>query len=165
MNFSAWAIKQPIPSILLFVVLSLAGIAGFRALPIQNQPDLDLPTVIINASLPGATPASLETEVTRKIEDSVAALSGVSHITSTVNDGSSVTRIEFVLEKDVQEAVNDVRNAVDSIRSNLPADLRPPVVVIEILVSQDLSAQIRDTLSRARGHRRKSYQPRRLACR
>ncbi|HEY0966366.1 MAG TPA: efflux RND transporter permease subunit [Opitutaceae bacterium] len=128
MNFSAWAIKQPIPSILLFVVLTLAGIIGFRALPIQNQPDLDLPTVVVNASLPGATPASLETEVTRKIEDSVATLTGVSHITSTVNDGASVTRIEFVLEKDVQEAVNDVRNAVDSIRSNLPADLRQPVV-------------------------------------
>ncbi len=128
MNFSAWAIKQPIPSVLLFVVLSLAGIVGFRALPIQNQPDLDLPTVVINAALPGATPSSLETEVTRKIEDSVATLTGVSHITSTVNDGVSVTRIEFVLEKDVQEAVNDVRNAVDSIRSNLPADLRQPVV-------------------------------------
>jgi len=128
MNFSAWAIRQPIPSILLFVVLSLAGIIGFRALPIQNQPDLDLPTVIVNAALPGATPSSLETEVTRKIEDSVATLTGVSHITSTVNDGVSVTRIEFVLEKDVQEAVNDVRNAVDSIRSNLPADLRSPVV-------------------------------------
>ena len=128
MNFSAWAIKQPIPSVLLFVVLTLAGIVGFRALPIQNQPDLDLPTVVVNAALPGATPSSLETEVTRKIEDSVATLTGVSHITSTVNDGVSVTRIEFVLEKDVQEAVNDVRNAVDSIRSILPADLRQPVV-------------------------------------
>ena len=128
MNFSAWAIRKPIPSILLFGLLTFAGLMGFHYLPIQNLPDLDLPTVTVTASLSGATPSTLETEVTRKIEDSVATVGMVKHITSTINDGSSVTTVEFELEKNVQEAVNDIRNAVDSIRSKLPTEMQNPVV-------------------------------------
>ena len=128
MNFSAWAIRQPIPSILLFCLLTFAGLMGFHYLPIQNLPDLDLPTVTVTATLPGATPSTLETEVTRKIEDSVATVGMVKHITSTINDGSSLTTVEFELEKNVQEAVNDIRNAVDSIRSKLPTEMQNPVV-------------------------------------
>jgi hydrophobe/amphiphile efflux-1 (HAE1) family protein len=128
MNFSAWAIRKPIPSILLFALLTFAGFVGFQKLPIQNIPDMDLPTVTVTASLSGATPSTLETEVTRKIEDKVASVAGIKHVTSTVNDGASVTTIEFDLDKNVQEAVNDVRNAVDSIRSNLPSEMQDPVV-------------------------------------
>jgi len=128
MNFSAWAIRKPIPSILLFALLTFAGFVGFQKLPIQNIPDMDLPTVTVTASLSGATPSTLETEVTRKIEDKVASVAGIKHVTSTVNDGASVTTIEFDLDKNVQEAVNDVRNAVDSIRANLPSEMQDPVV-------------------------------------
>jgi len=128
MNFSAWAIRKPIPSILLFALLTFAGLIGFRYLPIQNMPDLDLPTVKVTATLAGATPSTLETEVTRKIEDSVATIGSVKHITSTINDGTSVTSIEFALEKNVQEAVNDVKNAVDSIAAKLPTEMESPVV-------------------------------------
>jgi hydrophobe/amphiphile efflux-1 (HAE1) family protein len=127
-NFSAWAIRKPIPSILLFCLLTFAGLMGFYRLPIQNLPDLDLPTVTVTASLSGATPSSLETEVTRKIEDSVATVGMVKHISSTINDGASVTTVEFELEKNVQEAVNDIRNAVDSIRAKLPTEMQNPVV-------------------------------------
>lgn len=128
MNFSAWAIRKPIPSILLFALLTFAGLVGFRLLPVQNLPDLDLPQVTVTASLSGATPSTLETEVTRKIEDSVATVGMVKHVSSTINDGSSVTTIEFELEKNVQEAVSDIRNAVDSIRSKLPSEMQNPVV-------------------------------------
>ncbi|AOS43714.1 Multidrug resistance protein MdtC [Lacunisphaera limnophila] len=128
MNFSAWAIRKPIPSILLFGLLTVAGCLGFKVLPVQDFPDMDLPMVTVAAMLPGATPSTLETEVTRKIEDAVATVSGIKHITSTVNDGASTTMVEFNLEKDVQEAVNDVRNAVDGIRSELPAEMPAPIV-------------------------------------
>lgn len=128
MNFSAWAIRNPVPVILLYVLLTAGGMIGFLRLPVQDFPDLDFPMVTVVASLPGATPASLESEVTRKIEDSIASVSGVKHITSTINDGVSVTLIELVLEKDLGQAVEEIRNAVDSVRNQLPNAMQPPVV-------------------------------------
>ena len=74
MNVSSWSIRNPIPAVLLFFLLTLAGLIAFRAMKIQNFPDIDLPMVIVTASLPGASPAQLETEVARKIENSVATL-------------------------------------------------------------------------------------------
>ena len=128
MNVSAWSIRNPIPAVMLFVLLTLAGLMGFRAMKVQNFPDLDLPTVSVTASLPGTAPAQLETEVARKIENAVASLQGVKHIYSKVTDGTSVTTIEFRLEKPTQEAVDDVRDAVGRIRGDLPADLKDPQI-------------------------------------
>ncbi|CAJ0822348.1 Multidrug resistance protein MdtC [Ralstonia wenshanensis] len=128
MNFSAWAIRKPIPSILLFILITVAGLVSFKMLSIQNFPDIDFPAVSVTASLPGATPTQMETEVTRKIEDSIASIGAIKHITSTINDGSSTTMVEFQLEKDVQEAVNDVRDAVSRIRAQLPSDVQEPVI-------------------------------------
>ena len=102
MNVSAWSIKNPIPSILLFIMLTLAGLMGFRAMKIQNFPDIDLPTVTVTASLPGASPSQLETEVARKLENSIATLQGVKHIYTTVQDGSAIVTTEFRLEKPTQ---------------------------------------------------------------
>ncbi|WP_179401756.1 efflux RND transporter permease subunit [Burkholderia guangdongensis] len=128
MNFSAWAIRNPIPPILLFVLVTVAGGVSFWMLPIQKFPDIDFPVVSVTASLPDSTPSQLETEVTRRIEDSVASIGAVKHIASTINDGSSTTMIEFQLEKDVQEAVNDVRDAVSRIRAQLPPDVQEPEI-------------------------------------
>ncbi len=128
MNVSAWCIKNPIPSVLFFIMLTLAGLLGFRAMKIQNFPDIDLPTVTVTASLPGASPAQLETEVARKIENSMATLQGVKHIYTKVQDGVATVTVEFRLEKPTQEAVDDVRDAVSRVRSDLPDDLRDPVI-------------------------------------
>lgn len=128
MNLSAWAIHKPIPAVLLFVVLSLAGFLSFRGLPIQNIPDFDLPTVTVQVSLPGATAANLETEVTRKLEDSLASLERIEHITSAVTEGLSVTTVQFALEKDTQEAVDDVKDAISRVRAQLPGDVQEPQV-------------------------------------
>lgn len=128
MNFSAWAIRKPIPSILLFILITVAGLVSFKMLSIQNFPDIDFPAVSVTASLPGAAPTQMETEVTRKIEDSIASIGAIKHITSTINDGSSTTMVEFQLEKDVQEAVNDVRDSVSRIRAQLPSDVQEPVI-------------------------------------
>ena len=128
MNVSSWSIRNPIPSILLFLLLTLGGIVAFKAMKVQNFPDIDLPTVSVTASLPGAAPAQLETEVARKIENSVAALQGVKHIYTKVQDGTATVTVEFRLEKPTQEAVDDVRDAVSRLRADLPGDLRDPVV-------------------------------------
>ena len=127
-NVSSWSIRNPTPSVLLFIMLTLVGLMGFRAMKIQNFPDIDLPMITVTASLPGASPAQMETEVARKIENSVATLQGIKHIYTSLQDGVAVLTVEFRLEKHTQEALDDVRDAVSRVRSDLPADLRDPVV-------------------------------------
>jgi multidrug efflux pump subunit AcrB len=128
MNFSAWAIKTPIPSILLFIMLTLVGLGSFRSMKVQDFPDIELPVVVVTATLEGAAPVQMETEVARKIENSVASLGMVKHIYSSIRDGSADISVEFNLEKDSNEAVNDVRDAISRIRSELPSDMKEPVI-------------------------------------
>jgi multidrug efflux pump subunit AcrB len=128
MNVSTWSIHNPIPAILLFVMLTLAGVVGFRAMEIQQFPDVELPWVIVSATLPGAAPTQMETEVARKIENSIANLRGLKHTYSQVQDGAVTVTAEFRLEKSPQEALDDVRAAVARIRADLPADLKDPVI-------------------------------------
>lgn len=128
MNFSAWSIRNPVPAILLFILLTVGGLIAFDRLAVQNFPDMDLPTIKISASLESAAPAQLETEVARKIEDRLASLSLLDHITTTVTDGSVVINVSFRLEKDSEEALNEVRNAVDSASGDLPSEMQAPGV-------------------------------------
>jgi len=128
MNVSSWSIRNPIPAILLFALFTFLGVMAFRGMKIQNFMDIDLPTVMVTASLPGAAPSQMETEVARKIENAVATLQGVKHIYTTAQDGSVTVTVEFRLEKPTQEAVDDVRDALSRIRSDLPGDLRDPII-------------------------------------
>ncbi|HJU99730.1 MAG TPA: efflux RND transporter permease subunit [Burkholderiaceae bacterium] len=128
MNFSALSIKNPIPAIMLFALLTLAGLMAYRANPVQDFPDIELPIVTITAALDGAAPAQLETEVARKIEDSVATLQGVKNVYTNVLDGVATITVEFILEKQLSDAVNDVRDAVARVKADLPAELRDPTV-------------------------------------
>ncbi|POR45559.1 efflux RND transporter permease subunit [Bosea psychrotolerans] len=128
MNFSAWSIRKPVPAILLFVMLTFGGLLAFKHLAVQNFPDMDLPTINIAASLDGAAPAQLETEVARIIEDKLASLSRLDHITTTITAGSVSIKVSFKLEKDSSDALNEVRNAVDSAKADLPSQLETPSV-------------------------------------
>ena len=128
MNVSTWCIKNPIPAVMLFVMLTLAGLLGFKQMKVQQFPDIDLPSINISASLPGTAPAQMETEVARKIENAVASIQGVKNIYTKVQDGVAIISVEFRLEKPTQEALDDVRAAVSRVRSDLPAELRDPVI-------------------------------------
>ena len=128
MNFSALSIKNPIPAIMLFALLTLAGLLAYRSNAVQDFPDIELPIVTVSATLSGAAPAQLETEVARKIEDSVATLQGVKNVYTKVLDGQVNVTVEFILEKPIAEAVNDVRDAVARVRADLPGELRDPSV-------------------------------------
>ena len=124
----SWSIRHPVPAILLFGFLTIIGMMSFHSLGIQNFPDVELPTITVTASLEGADPAQLETEVARKIEDKIATLGGIEHIRTTLSDGSATIRVEFQIEKNTEVALNEVRNAVDSVRADLPQDMTDPVV-------------------------------------
>ena len=128
MNVSTWCIRNPVPALMLFVLLCFGGFISFSAMKVQNFPDLDLPTINVTASLPGASPGQLETDVARKIENAVATLQGLKHIYTKVQDGTVTLTAEFRLEKPVQEALDDVRSAVSKVRADLPGDLRDPIV-------------------------------------
>jgi multidrug efflux pump subunit AcrB len=127
-NVSSWSIRNPLPALLFFVLLTLAGAIAYGSMKVQNFPDLDLPTIQVTANLPGAAPSQLETDVARKIENALAPLQGLKHITTKVQDGAVTLTAEFRLEKPVQEALDEVRSAVQGARADLPGDLRDPIV-------------------------------------
>ena len=128
MNFSAWSIRNPIAPLLLFAMLVVLGIQSFYSLPITRFPNIDVPIVSVTVTQPGAAPAELEKQVTKKIEDAVAGITGVKHITSTVTDSTSTTAVEFRMEVPTEQAVQNVKDEIDKIRSDLPATANDPVV-------------------------------------
>jgi len=127
-RISAWSIANPVPTTVLFLILTVMGIFSFFTLGIDENPNIDLPIVSVTVTQAGAAPSELETQVTRKIEDAVAGIGNIKHITSTVNEGVSTTTIEFVLGTNSDRAVNDVRNEVSKIRQRLPQGIDEPVI-------------------------------------
>lgn len=131
MNFrqlSAWSIENPVATTVLFLVITLMGLFSFPSLGIDENPNIDIPTVSVTVSQPGAAPSELETQVTRKVEDAVAGIGNIKHISSAINEGISTTTIEFVLGISTDRAVNDVRNEISKIRQQLPQGINEPVV-------------------------------------
>jgi hydrophobe/amphiphile efflux-1 (HAE1) family protein len=127
LNISAWSIRKPVPSLVLFMVLMVLGVLSFGSLPITRFPNIDVPIVQVRIYQSGAAPAELETQVTKKVEDAIAGLNGVKHISSAVQEGASITTIEFRLETDTDRAVNDVKDAVARIRTDLPRTIDEPI--------------------------------------
>jgi multidrug efflux pump subunit AcrB len=128
MNISAWAIRRPLPALMVFFVLCVAGLWGFYQLPVARFPDIAFPMTTVTVTQPGASPSQLETEVTRKVEDSVATVNNVKRVMSTVSEGISTTSIEFELEADLATALDDTRDAITRIRTDLPQDIQEPVI-------------------------------------
>lgn len=128
MTFAIWSIRNPIPSILLFLLLTIAGLRGFNLLAVQDLPDMSPPSVTVTATLPGATPAQLETEIARPIEDALATVDGQRHLTTSITDGTVRVEAAFQLEKPLSDALIQTKDAVDGIRADLPADMLQPAV-------------------------------------
>ena len=127
-HVSSWSIKNPVPTIVTFLILGIIGIISFMSLGIDESPNIDVPIVIVSATQRGASPTELENQVTKKIEDAVANLDGIDELSSTITDGSSRTVINFDLGVDSDRAVNEVRNAISQVRPELPQDIDEPNV-------------------------------------
>ena len=125
-NISAWCIRNPVPPIVLFIGLTLAGLVAFMRMDVQDNPDIEFPVVIASISQPGAAPTEIENQITQLVESSVRTLPGVRSISSTANEGSSTTVVEF--GTDVNQSVNEVKNAIDQIRGELPDGILEPFV-------------------------------------
>src|SRR6476661_2089095 len=116
-NISSWCIRNPVPPIVLFVGLMLAGLIAFFGMQVNNNPDIDFPAAIVSVSQPGAAPNEMETQVTQRVESAIRGVTGVDEIDSTVREGNSSTIVTFELGTPSDRAVNDVRNVVSQIRS------------------------------------------------
>ena len=127
-NISAWSIRNPVPPIVLFIALLLAGVLSFWRMSVNNNPDIDFPAAMIMVTQPGAAPSEMETQVTQKIEAAVRGVSGIDEINSSVREGSSNTFVQFAIGTPIDRAVNDVRDAVANIRSDLPDGILEPQV-------------------------------------
>ncbi|MDB5367364.1 MAG: AcrB [Rhodospirillales bacterium] len=127
-NISAVAIKHPIPPVVLFIILTLAGLLAFLTMDITQNPDIDVPIVNVYVNRPSAAPSELETQITRKVEDAIATVQNIKRIRSSVTDGRSSTTVEFEIGTNIDRATNDVRDAVARIRQDLPQDIYEPQV-------------------------------------
>ena len=128
LNISAWSIRKPLPSIVFSIILLVLGWMSFTKLAITRLPNADIPVVSVAVSQFGAAPSELEAQVTKTIEDGVSGVEGVRHITSSITDGLSVTTIQFELETNTDRALNDVKDAVTRVRSNLPQNINEPLI-------------------------------------
>lgn len=127
-NISAWSIRNPVPPIVLFVALTLAGLVSFMRMDVNDNPDVDFPAIQIIVNQPGAAPSELETQVTQRVEAAVRGVSGVDEMSSYVSEGSSRTMVQFAIGTPVDRAYNDVNQAISRIRSDLPEGILEPQV-------------------------------------
>ena len=128
LRISSWAIRNPIPVTVLFLALMIAGVVAYFMLPVKLYPNVSFPMVSVSVTQNGAAPGEMETQVTRPIEDAMASISNVKNIYSTVNQGVSVTNIEFELGEDLQKKTDEVRSKVDQARMLLPREIDEPNV-------------------------------------
>ena len=127
-NISSWCIRNPVPPIVLFIGLLLAGIVAFAKMDVNNFPDIEFPAAYVSISQPGAAPSEMETQVTRRVEAALRGLEGIEEINSTVREGSSTTQVSFVIGTPLDRAVTDMRDAVAQIRSDLPDGILEPQI-------------------------------------
>jgi len=128
-NISAWSIRHPVVPLVIFSALMLLGIFSFARMEVQSQPDVEFPMVIVTISQPGAAPTEIEKQVTQRVESAIRSIAGVQSISSTASEGSSQTLVEFQIGEDINEALNEVKNAVDQARGDLPEGILEPSVI------------------------------------
>ncbi|MEM5500042.1 efflux RND transporter permease subunit [Ahrensia kielensis] len=126
MNMSTWAIRKPVPTIALFLVLIIVGLVSFGKLPITQFPNIDVPFITIGVGQPGAAPSEIASQVVKPIESAVSDITGVKHISVNATDGYASFFIEFALETNSTKALNVVVDAVANIRSDLPENITEP---------------------------------------
>ena len=127
-NISSWCIQNPVPPIVLFVGLMLAGLVAFMGMDVNNNPDIDFPAAEINISQPGAAPTEMENQITQKVEAAARSVNGVDEINSSVREGNSNTFVQFEIGTPTDRAVNDLRDAITQIRGDLPDGILEPQI-------------------------------------
>ena len=159
MNLSRPFVVRPIGTVLLTAGVALAGIAGFFALPVASLPQIDLPVISVNASIPGASPETMATSVATPLERYLGTIAGVNEITSVSSVGATRVTLQFDLRRDIDGAARDVQAAISASRIDLPATLRAnptyrkvnpsaaPVMILALTSKTKTPGQIYDEAS------------------
>lgn len=127
-GLSGMAIRRPVFTTMIMLGLIVLGLFSFRGLPIDQYPDVDIPVVTVQTIYPGASPETIEREVTRRMEEAFNPVEGVDKITSQTLEGVSVVIVEFELGRNADQASQDLRTKIEGIRRDLPEDIEPPLV-------------------------------------
>ena len=122
------SIKRPVFAIVVIIALLAVGAVSYFGLPINQYPETEIPVVGVSITQQGASAEQLESKVTKNVEEAVGQISGVKHISSTINEGVSQTTIEFDSGKSIDVAAQDVKDKISSIRGNLPQDINDPII-------------------------------------
>jgi multidrug efflux pump len=128
MKLSEVSIRRPVLATVMSLAILLLGIIGFSRLPVREYPDVDPPIVSITTFYRGASPNVIETEITDVLEEQLATLEGVKTIRSSSQEQGSIITVEFELNRDPDQAANDVRDRVARSRGQLPREADDPVV-------------------------------------
>jgi HAE1 family hydrophobic/amphiphilic exporter-1 len=128
MFLSNLSIRQPVFATMMVVALVVIGIFSYSELKIDLFPNIDLPVVSITTQYPGVAPETVETEVTKRIEEAVNPTGGIRHISSTTTEGFSTVIVEFRLGTDIRVALQEVQGKINSVRSLFPRDVKEPVI-------------------------------------
>lgn len=128
MTLSDLSVRRPVLATVFSLIIIVFGLISFTRLPLRELPDVDRPVVSVNATYPGASAQVVENQITRIIEGQLSGIDGIDTINAISRDGRSSINIEFTLDRDLEDATNDVRNAVSRARGQLPADIDEPTI-------------------------------------
>jgi HAE1 family hydrophobic/amphiphilic exporter-1 len=128
MFLSNLSIRQPVFATMMVVALVVVGIFSYQELKIDLFPNVDLPVISVTTAYPGVAPETVETEVTKRIEEAINPIGGIRHINSITTEGSSSVVVQFQLGKNISTALLEVQNKINGIRSQFPRDVKEPVI-------------------------------------
>ena len=128
MNISVFSIRRPVTAVVISILLVVMGLVGASFLGIRQFPNVDPPNISVTTTYVGANADVVESQITEPLEESINGIDGIRSLTSTSADGRSTITVEFELERDLEQAANDVRDRVERSKRQLPADVDPPVV-------------------------------------
>src|SRR6202040_786175 len=123
MNISEPFIRKPVATTLLVVAITLAGAAAYRLLPVSPLPQVEFPTISVNAGLPGASPETMASSVATPLERQFARIAAITEMSSSSSLGSASLTLQFDLNRDIDAAARDVQAAINAARGQLPANL------------------------------------------
>ncbi|WP_374362478.1 efflux RND transporter permease subunit [Pseudoduganella danionis] len=128
MFLSDFSIKRPIATIVLIVAMMCLGLMALKKLRVNQNPDVEVPFIVVNIPYPGASPETVEREIVNRLEKSLQSITGVTEINSTAQESSASIFIRFTFSKNLIEASDEIRNAIASVRYKLPTEMREPIL-------------------------------------
>ena len=128
MFLSDFSIKKPVATIVLILAMMCLGLLALKKLRVNQNPDVELPIIVVTIPYPGASPDTVEREVVNRLEKSMQSITGVTEVNSSAYEGSAQIRLQFNFKRNLIEASDDVRNAIAAVRYKLPIEMREPIL-------------------------------------